>query len=136
MKKFNYHTGMFGKFLNPPGMAPYCKRIGTAEPLPGFDDYLAMCIDNRYYLNRFTNNGKHFTSGLKPEDYLTSLIGNATVEFMEQALKQGEPFFAYVAPHAPHVPSTPVAWYTDEFNSRQAPRTPSFNYSATDHHYM
>ena len=136
MKKLNYMTGMFGKLLNPPGMAPYCNEKEVRQPLPGFDDYMAMCNDNRYYKNVFTKNGKIYTSGSTPKDYLTSLIGNATIEFIQQALKNGEPFFAYVAPHAPHVPSTPAPWYMDEFKGLQAPRTPSYNYSAMDHHYV
>jgi len=109
MKSLGYSTGMFGKLLNPPGMAPYCK--GEHQPLPGFDDYLAMCNDNRYFKNEFTRNGKIYTTGTSPTDYLTSVIGNATLDFVESSLKAGKPFFAYIAPHAPHVPATPAPWY-------------------------
>ena len=138
MKKLNYTTGMFGKLVNPSGMAPYCKKgsDGQLEPLPGFDDYNAMCNDNKYYKNIFTKNGKIYTSGTSPEDYLTSIIGNSTIEFIDKALSNGEPFFAYVAPHAPHVPSTPAPWYMDNFAGMNAPRTPNYNYSALDHHYV
>ncbi len=138
LKKLNYTTGMFGKLLNPSGMAPYCKKdsAGKYQPLPGFDDYTAMCNDNRYYKNIFTKNGEIFQSGTEPKDYLTSIIGNDTIEFMERALSTGEPFFAYVAPHAPHVPSTPAPWYAERFAGLSAPRTPSYNYSAVDHHYV
>ena len=134
MKALNYTTGMYGKLLNPNGMAPYCGK--NPEPLPGFDDYLAMCNDNRYFKNVFTKNGQNFESGTEPKDYLTSLIGNATVDFVEKALKNDESFFAYVAPHAPHVPATPAPWYSDKFSGLKAPRTPSYNYSALDHHYV
>ena len=138
LKKLNYTTGMFGKLLNPSGMTPYCKKgsDGKYQPLPGFDNYTAMCNDNKYYKNEFTKNGQIFTSGTEPKDYLTSIIGNASIEFMEKALSEGEPFFAYIAPHAPHVPSTPAPWYMDRFTGLSAPRTPSYNYSALDHHYV
>lgn len=139
LKKLNYTTGMFGKLLNPPGMEPYCNKgsNGTYQPLPGFDDYMAMCNDNRYYKNIFTKpNGEIYTSGTSPKDYLTSIIGNATIKFIENALSTGEPFFAYVAPHAPHVPATPAPWYMDNFSGMTAPRTPNYNYSALDHHYV
>lgn len=139
MKKLSYTTGMFGKLVNPSGMEPYCKKgsDGKFEPLPGFDDYMAMCNDNRYYKNIFTKTGGEiYTSGTSPEDYLTSIIGNSTIEFMEKALSNGEPFFAYVAPHAPHVPSTPAPWYMNNFAALKAPRTPNYNYSALDHHYV
>ena len=128
MKKLYYTTGMFGKLVNPSGMAPYCKKgsAGKLESLPGFDDYNAMCNDNKYYKNIFTN-GVIYTSGTSPEDYLTSIIGNSTIEFIDKALSNGEPFFAYVAPHAPHVPSTPAPWYMDNFSGMNAPRTPNYN---------
>ena len=137
MKALNYTTGMFGKLLNPEGVKPYCGNNSmNSEPLPGFDDYLTMCNDNRYFKNTFTKNGKPFESGTDPKDYLTSLIGNATVEFVQKALENDEPFFAYVAPHAPHVPATPAPWYQNKFSGLKAPRTPNYNYSALDHHYV
>ena len=134
MKALGYSTGMFGKLLNPNGMTPYCR--GSMQPLPGFDDYLAMCDDNHYYQNVFTRNGEIYKTGTTPKDYLTSVIGNATVEFVENSLKSSKPFFAYIAPHAPHVPATPAPWYESEFSNGTAPRTPNYNYSALDHHYV
>jgi hypothetical protein len=46
------------------------------------------------------------------------------------------PFFAWIGPHAPHLPSTPAPWYTDHpVGLHTAPRdTPYYNYSALDHH--
>ena len=133
MRKLGYTTGMFGKFLNPPGMAPYCH--GT-ELLPGFDTFLAMCNTARYFNNLFTRDGVKFETGDEPKDYLTSVIGNATLEFVNASLSSGKPFFAYVAPHAPHVPATPAPWYEDVFKDYKAPRTENYNYSALDHHYV
>ena len=135
MKSQKYTTGMFGKLLNPNGVAAYCAKENP-EPLPGFDDYMVMCNDNRYFGNTFSKNGKFFQSGKDPEDYLTSLIGNATIDFVKKSLENNESFFAYVAPHAPHVPATPAPWYADKFTGKKAPRTPSYNYSALDHHYV
>ena len=41
---------------------------------------------------------------------------------------QGKPFFAYVAPYAPHPPATPAPRDQNTFNGLQAPRAPlSFN---------
>ena len=135
MRNLGYTTGMFGKFLNPSGMTPYCKG-DHLELLPGFDTFLAMCNDNQYFKNEFTRDGKIFKTGSDPKDYLTSVIGNATLEFVNTSLSNGKPFFAYVAPHAPHVPATPAPWYADFFKDRKAPRTENYNYSALDHHYV
>ena len=155
MKKLGYSTGMFGKFLNPDGMEPYCKdspgepqtfrsRISrkhpvcddALQPLPGFDHWLAMCNDFCFYENVFNANGVLYKTGTDPKDYLTSVIGNATADFVETSLKSGKPFFAYVAPHAPHIPATPAPWYEDVFKDRKAPRTENYNFSALDHHYV
>ena len=136
MKTLNYTTGLFGKMLNPSGMSLYCREHGERNPLPGFDSWLTMCNDNRYFKNKFNHNGTLFESGTSPQDYLTSLVGNETVKFVEGALESGKPFFAYVAPHAPHVPATPAPWYQDRFSGDKAPRTESYNYSALDHHYV
>ena len=134
MRREGYSTGHFGKYLNPNGMTRFCK--GQMSPLPGFDTWFSMCNDNRYFKNIFADNGKIFKSGTSPSDYLTSLIGNRSLEFMTDALKEGKPFFAYIAPHAPHVPATPAPWYESAFAGLQAPRTPNWNYSALDHHYV
>jgi hypothetical protein len=55
------------------------------------------------------------------------------------------PFFAYVAPKAPHIedgPGWPMAqpapWYNQSslFEGIKAPRTPNWNLSAPDHHWL
>ncbi|XP_065829201.1 N-acetylglucosamine-6-sulfatase-like [Oscarella lobularis] len=135
LQKTGYVTGQYGKLLNPNGVAPYCKKTG-AQKLPGFDDYLTMCNDGRYFKNAFSYNGRYFESGTNPSDYLTSILGNYTIKFINEALKKGQPFFTYIAPHAPHVPATPAPWYADAFSNLTAPRTPNYNYSALDHHWV
>ena len=135
MQKLGYTTGMFGKLLNPNGVAQYCKKE-HAQQLPGFDSYVTMCNDNRYFENTFARNGTFLESGKEPKDYLTSIIGNHSAEFVEASLQAGRPFFAYIAPHAPHVPATPAPWYANKYKDNKAPRTTNYNYSATDHHYV
>ena len=133
LKKLGYTTGQFGKYLNPSGMKYYCEETSPA-PLPGFDRWFSMCNDNTYFNNKISDNGKLKTYGTDPSDYLTSIIGNATLSFMEDSLKHNEPFFAYIAPHAPHVPATPAPWYEDTLPYMLAPRTPNYNFTASDHH--
>ena len=135
LQELGYVTGQFGKLLNPNGVSPYCDKK-NAQPLPGFDSYLTMCNDNRYFKNTFSLNGTFIEKGTNPEDYLTSVIGNYSIEFIEASLQSGRPFFTYISPHAPHVPATPAPWYENEFKGHKAPRTPNYNFSATDHHYV
>ena len=136
MQKLGYTTGQFGKLLNPNGVSPYCQSAGPSERLPGFDSYATMCNDNRYFKNTFSINGTFREFGTEPEDYLTSVIGNHSLDFVEASLQAGRPFFAYIAPHAPHVPATPAPWYQNEFSDLKAPRTPNYNLLGADHHYV
>ena len=138
MRELGYRNGHFGKYFNPGdgGMGTAFCNPSVMEPLPGFDDWFSMCDDNKYFENEFTINGKLWRSGTSPKDYLTSLIGNASLSFIEESLDKKMPFFAYIAPHAPHVPATPAPWYQDRFEGLKAPRTPNYNYTALDHHYV
>jgi hypothetical protein len=70
---------------------------------------------------------------------MTALIGNATIDWLNATLAARadarahgaapRPFFALIAPHAPHVPATPAPWYESAPlpNGGAAPRTPSWN---------
>ena len=64
------------------------------------------------------------------------MIGNFTIDWLKKIEKEDKPFFAYLGPHAPHLPATPAEWYMDHpVGSIPAPRnTGYYNYSATDHH--
>ena len=63
---------------------------------------------------------------------------------LNDPVKSANPFFAFIAPKAPHIqdgpgwPITiPAPWHADALpESTTAPRTASWNYSALDHHWM
>ena len=94
-----------------------------------------MCNHN-FYNNSWSDDGKLTRTGDKPEDYTTSLIGNKTLEWLKSIKGSGKPFFAYLGPHAPHLPSTPAEWYLDHpVGTIPAPKnTQYFDYLAADHH--
>jgi N-acetylglucosamine-6-sulfatase len=48
-------------------------------------------------------------------------------EFIGASAPQGKPFFAYVAPYAPHDPATPAPRDQHTFDTEKAPRLASFN---------
>ena len=113
LKKRGYINGMFGKLLN--GMADYGCDGSSGVP-EGWGDYFAMCNPAFYKEKWATMNGT-LTTGSSPTDYTTSLVGNKTMAFLERVVGMGPthpPFFAYVAPHAPHLPRglalAPVFW--------------------------
>ena len=62
--------------------------------------------------------------------YQTSQIGNRTLRWLEKAVEEKRPFFAYIGPHAPHFPATPAPWYRNAFDSMSAPMTPNYNVSS------
>eukprot|EP01064_Diplonema_japonicum_P029219 TRINITY_DN4663_c0_g3_i2.p1 TRINITY_DN4663_c0_g3~~TRINITY_DN4663_c0_g3_i2.p1 ORF type:complete len:589 (+),score=70.13 TRINITY_DN4663_c0_g3_i2:70-1767(+) len=69
----------------------------------------------------------------KGDGYVTSTIGNITVQWLQKISAESErrPFFMYFAPEAPHSPATPAPWYEKGTicDNIIAPRIPNWNYS-------
>jgi N-acetylglucosamine-6-sulfatase len=60
-------------------------------------------------------------------DYETDVIANHAKTFIGTSAKAGVPFFAYVAPYAPHFPATPAPRDLHTYDGFKARRPPSFN---------
>ena len=130
-----YEVGMFGKHLN------NCPK----QMPPGFSRWFAngggTFTNCQYYDNRAPG-GINQTNSSLFAGYQTSQLGNVSIAWMaERVAAPGPraPFFAYVAPHAPHVPATPAPWYKDAFADPALAvhyKTPNFNASAPDHHWV
>ena len=89
--------------------------------------FLCLCLIFVLILHSFNDQGKMAFHGDAPEDYMTSVIGNQTINWLRQVTQQQNgdsqsPFFAYVAVHAPHVPATPAPWYSNTLPDQKAPR--------------
>eukprot|EP00035_Acanthoeca_spectabilis_P008264 m.151280 g.151280 ORF g.151280 m.151280 type:complete len:448 (+) comp14288_c0_seq3:886-2229(+) len=69
-------------------------------------------------------------------EYETAFLGNRSVDWIRNATADRVPWFLYIAPHAPHGLALPAPWYTKLTINATAPRSPSWNYSATDHHWL
>eukprot|EP00730_Choanoeca_flexa_P010995 TRINITY_DN2210_c0_g1_i2.p1 TRINITY_DN2210_c0_g1~~TRINITY_DN2210_c0_g1_i2.p1 ORF type:complete len:519 (+),score=99.21 TRINITY_DN2210_c0_g1_i2:179-1558(+) len=133
LNKTGYDTGYFGKYLN--GMPEICSK---KKPAPYWTQYQVMChVD--YYNAKWLNNTDAYKTGSDPEEYTTSLIGNYTLDWLRNRHQAGNdaPFFVTMAPHAPHLPSTPADWYKNVWpQGLRAPQPPNYNYSALDHHWL
>ena len=107
-----YRTGLFGKYLN-----GYEKT--TSVP-PGWDDWFAM-QPPAYFDYRVNDNGtiKHY--GSDPSDYSTDVLKGQTEQFINASVSTRKPFFAYVAPAAPHEPSTPAPRDRHTFDGIEGP---------------
>eukprot|EP00054_Salpingoeca_dolichothecata_P016564 m.97355 g.97355 ORF g.97355 m.97355 type:complete len:550 (-) comp22037_c0_seq4:83-1732(-) len=122
-----YRTGIFGKELN--------VNDGTTIS-PGWDRFFVLGgqSEGHYYADWFCDQGKRYNA--TADEYMTTLIRDRAVEFLNESRDDDRPFFAYVAPHAPHTRATPQPGTEGYFNDLKAPRTPAWNYSAHDHHWM
>ena len=112
-----YRTALFGKYLN--------FYYGTAVP-QGWDKWFATFGED-YFDYDVNDNGtiRHF--GTDKSDYSTDVLRRQTRSFIGTSVAQRRPFFAYVAPIAPHGPFTPAPRDEHAFDGEKAPRAPSFN---------
>jgi N-acetylglucosamine-6-sulfatase len=65
--------------------------------------------------------------GASERDYSTDVISRQADAFIARNVSQDTPFFAYVAPIAPHDPVTPAPRDAHDYDGIQGPRLPSFN---------
>jgi N-acetylglucosamine-6-sulfatase len=110
-----YRTALFGKYLN--GYA------NTLDGPPGWDRWFAIFTsgDPRYFDYDVNDQGtiRHF--GMSDSDYSTDVISTHTNAFISNSVAADMPFFAYVAPIAPHEPSTPATRDLHTFDRRERP---------------
>jgi N-acetylglucosamine-6-sulfatase len=97
-----YRTAFFGKYLNGYTDTTFMPR--------GWDRWFATFSagDTPYFDYDVNDQGtiRHF--GTKDSDYKTDVLSRQTNAFISTNAAQGTLFFAYVAPIAPHDPSTPA----------------------------
>jgi arylsulfatase A-like enzyme len=88
-----YRTGLFGKYLN--------DTVSQGEDYlpPGWDNFDAF-LGGNYTRYRLSSDEKPVR---KDRRYLTDLLADRTLDFIEST-PEGEPFFAYFSPFAPHYP--------------------------------
>lgn len=123
-----YRTGLFGKYLNDYPFPD--KRVVP----PGWDKWFALANPGHqaFYYNYDTiEDGKRTSRGSAPADYSTTLIRNKVRAFITGA--GSRPFFAYVAPFAPHAPNIAERKYEAAFTGTPPIRRPNFNeYDVSD----
>ena len=122
-----YKTGIFGKELN----------ANDAETVsPGWDRFFVLggSSEGRFYGDWFADQGERYDA--TDEEYMTDLIANRSLAWMAEQLEARRPFFAYIAPHAPHTRATPAPGSDGYFREEVAPRLPSWNVSGADKHWM
>src|SRR5215211_5620684 len=114
-----YSTGLFGKYFNG-------YNEGNTYVPPGWDGWFAAGAF-RYFDYDANDQGtiRHF--GTSDGDYVTDVLSRKTNTFISDSASLGTPFFAYVAPIAPHDPATPAPRDLHTYDDLKAPSPPSFN---------
>ncbi len=118
LNRAGYRTALIGKYLN--------GYENTTDVPAGWDTWFATFTFD-YFDYDVNDNGtiRHF--GTADKDYVTDVLGRRTRQFIGSSAAQGKPFFAYVAPIAPHSPWTPAPRDEQAFDGEEAPRAPSFD---------
>mmetsp|Transcript_1016 Transcript_1016/g.3772 ORF Transcript_1016/g.3772 Transcript_1016/m.3772 type:complete len:188 (-) Transcript_1016:46-609(-) len=110
-----YRTGFAGKYLNRYGSD---KAGGVQHVPPGWDEWLGLVGNSRYYNYTLSRNGVAEEHGDDPDaDYLTDLVAREAVAFIEEASAGGQPqpFFYYASPPGCHDPTDPPPRHAKKF---------------------
>ncbi|KAL5006866.1 hypothetical protein ScPMuIL_015672 [Solemya velum] len=120
LKSQGYNTFFAGKYLNQYGM----KAAGGVQHVPtGWDSWLGLVGNSRYYNYTLSNNGKEEKHGSDySSDYLTDLINRHATDFLKNQNPHGRSFFMMLSTPACHAPFTPAPQYTSNFTNKSAPR--------------
>src|SRR5215204_582730 len=122
LQEGGYQTAFFGKYLN--------GYPGDEEPSyipPGWDEWYGKENEQKLYDYQINENGEVVSYGSETEDFFTDVLSNQATDFVRRAAPEDQPFFAYVAPTAPHEPATPAERHKGAFADEEPPRPPSFD---------
>ena len=122
-----YSTALFGKYLNG-------YDLSTTIP-PGWDRWWAGADVGMYagYDYRVNDQGTLVHYDKEPADYFTDVLAAKVVDYLDSTeATDADPFFAYVAPTAPHLPLRPAARHetSHPFIGATTPHSP--NYAEAD----
>jgi len=105
LQRHGYRTGIVGKYLNGIASTP-------TDIAPGWSDWFVFVDSfvNEYkgYDYNVNENGTVVYRGWREEDYSTDYVRRKSVQFIEDAAANDQPFFLYVSATAPHFPLPPA----------------------------
>ncbi len=121
LRAAGYHTALFGKYLN-----DYPHGATETYVPSGWADWHAVLEDRRADNFGYTvsENGRVH----QPAEYQTDFLAARAVAFVRGAGRpRDQPFLLWLAPAAPHAPSTPAPRHARLYAHERAPRTPAFD---------
>ena len=129
------HNSFFGgKYLNMYGYAP---EGGPAHIPPGWSDWQALVGNSVFYDYTLSNNGVAEQHGNNyAKDYLTDLIHNRSVAFIQQNAGKALPLNVWISLPASHQPADPAPQYASLYPTARAPRDPAYGVHVPDSHWF
>jgi N-acetylglucosamine-6-sulfatase len=127
LQRAGYNTGMLGKYLN-----GYGQDKGNVPGLPftyvppGWSEWDVAGWGYPEFNYSLNEDGTVVNYGHKPSDYLTDVLANKGVSFINSSAAAGKPFFLELSTFAPHDPYTPAPRDAGDFPGLQAPHPPNF----------
>jgi arylsulfatase A-like enzyme len=123
-----YRTAMMGKYLNG-YLDPQEGSSGVPSTYvpPGWNEWDVAGWGYPEYNYDMNVNGTVVHYGSQPQDYLTDVLANKGVNFINSTSGSGQPFFLELAPFSPHWPYTPAPRYANAFPGLTAPENPNFD---------
>ena len=120
LRDAGYRTALIGKYLNeyPLGAEP------THIP-PGWSEWAGATREG-YHGFELNTNGTLVRYRKRFRVYQTDVLAELAADFIQRAAADGDPFFLYLAPRAPHSPAKPAARHEGDCAADAAPRPPSF----------
>jgi len=115
MKSAGYRTAYFGKYLN---------GYRHKHVPPGWDEWRAVAGS---YLSDFLSENGEFEYYDPEKTHDTDVLADKAVGYVDDASSKDPPFFAVIAPRAPHDPAIPAPRHEGDFEGEPLPRPPSFN---------
>ncbi len=126
-----YRTGMMGKYLN--GYQPTGGEGVPASFVPAGWNEWDVAGDGYPELGYTLNHdGTPVAYGSEPKDYLTEVLAQKGVAFIDHSAALGRPFMLEIATFAPHSPFVPAPRDENDFPGLTAPRDPAFDAANTD----
>jgi arylsulfatase A-like enzyme len=121
LQEGGYRTAFFGKYLN-----GYGRGDRTYVP-PGWDEWYGKLNGQKLYDYSINENGEEVSYGSEEGDFFTDVLSGQASDFVRRTAPEDQPFFAYVAPTAPHTPATPAERHEGTFSEDEVLQPPSFD---------
>lgn len=124
LQNHNYKTFYAGKYLNRYG---YKSSGGVGHVPKGWDWWIGLVGNSAYYNYTLSVNGSKVRRGTQESDYLTDVIKEYSLKFLNEYQTFKNEFLMFINPPSPHEPFTPAKRHLGKYDKIKAPRTPNFN---------